>query len=288
MVVSIYLSVLVITWLLQHDTNDRPTALELSESPLMPPRLEDENFKDALNLMGEPYFFTPLISSFSYNAYLAKHDSPYHQAVISSLFTQQPKISRSFLYDSQSDPPEHATALNSTVQEHLVAIFRLHGAVDMEPPLLMPMMDQEDQKSHATFIDRQGDVVGLPSNLILPFARMAARMGIKRIKRYHITNAYRPRSVTISSVSRRKVLISDRSPVAGHPKSMKAAVFDIVTHDLVSGPIAAGAEIVSVINDVLNCFPNLALSYDIHVSHSNSKHCFLYKLIVLIFFFPPF
>ncbi|EKM74744.1 hypothetical protein AGABI1DRAFT_109872 [Agaricus bisporus var. burnettii JB137-S8] len=222
----------IITWLLQHDTNDRPTALELSESPLMPPRLEDENFKDALNLM-------------------AKHDSPYHQAVISSLFTQQPKISRSFLYDSQSDPPEHATALNSTVQEHLVAIFRLHGAVDMEPPLLMPMMDQEDQKSHATFIDRQGDVVGLPSNLILPFARMAARMGIKRIKRYHITNAYRP------------------SPVAGHPKSMKAAVFDIVTHDLVSGPIAAGAEIVSVINDVLNCFPNLALSYDIHVSHSN-------------------
>lgn len=122
----------------------------------------------------------------------AKQDSPYHQAVISSLFTQQPKISRSYLYDSQSDPPEHA-ALNTTVQEHLAAIFRLHGAVDMEPPLLMPMMDQEDQKNYAMFIDRQGDVVGLPSNLLVPFARMAVRMGIKRIKRYHITNAYRPR-----------------------------------------------------------------------------------------------
>lgn len=63
----------------------------------------------------------------------------------------------------------------------------------MEPPLLMPMMDQEDQKNYAMFIDRQGDVVGLPSNLLVPFARMAVRMGIKRIKRYHITNAYRPR-----------------------------------------------------------------------------------------------
>ncbi|KAF9445879.1 Serine/threonine-protein kinase [Macrolepiota fuliginosa MF-IS2] len=220
----------IIDWLLQHDPNDRPTALELSESSLMPPKLEDENFKGALNLM-------------------AKQDSPYHQAVISSLFTQTPKASRSFLYDSQSDPPEHA-ALNATVQEHLAAIFRLHGAVDMEPPLLMPVMDQEDQRNHATFIDRHGDLVNLPNNLLVPFARMAARTGIKRIKRYHITNAYKP------------------SPVAGHPKTTRAAVFDIITQDLASGPIAAGAEIIAVINDILNSFPNLSQNYDIHVSHS--------------------
>ena len=44
---------LVITWLLQHDPDKRPTALELSQSPLLPPRLEDEFFKGALKLMGE-------------------------------------------------------------------------------------------------------------------------------------------------------------------------------------------------------------------------------------------
>jgi translation initiation factor 2-alpha kinase 4 len=60
------------------------------------------------------------------------------------------------------------------------------------------------------------------------------------------------------------------SPVAGHPKTTKAAVFDIITQDLASGPIAAGAEIVSVINDILNSFPNLAQNYEIHVSHSKS------------------
>jgi eukaryotic translation initiation factor 2-alpha kinase 4 len=66
----------------------------------------------------------------------------------------------------------------------------------MEPPLLMPVVDlQEDQKNHATFIDRCGDLVSLPNNLLVPFARMAARTGIKRIKRFHITNAYRPRYV---------------------------------------------------------------------------------------------
>ena len=125
---------------------------------------------------------------------IAKQDSPWRQAVISSLFTQTPKPSRSFLYDSQADPPEQQAALNSIVHDHLAAIFRLHGAVDMEPPLLMPVVDlQEGQKNHATFIDRCGDLVSLPNNLLVPFARMAARTGIKRIKRYHITNAYRPR-----------------------------------------------------------------------------------------------
>lgn len=58
--------------------------------------------------------------------------------------------------------------------------------------------------------------------------------------------------------------------MAGHPKTNKAAVFDIITPDLASGPIAAGAEIVAVINDILNGFPNLAQNYDIHVSHSKS------------------
>ncbi len=70
----------------------------------------------------------------------------------------------------------------------------------MEPPLLMPLMDQEDQKNHATFIDRHGDLIALPNNLLVPFARMAARTGIKRIKRYHITNAYRPRYATYREI----------------------------------------------------------------------------------------
>lgn len=60
------------------------------------------------------------------------------------------------------------------------------------------------------------------------------------------------------------------SPVAGHPKVQKAAVFDIITPDLLSGPIAAGAEIVAVANDCLNSFPNLSPNYDIHISHSRS------------------
>ena len=44
---------LVISWLLRHNPDDRPTALELSQSSLLPPRVEDEYFKGALRMMSE-------------------------------------------------------------------------------------------------------------------------------------------------------------------------------------------------------------------------------------------
>ena len=47
----------VINWLLQHEPDQRPSAIELSQSPLMPPRMEDEYFKGALRLMGELIFY---------------------------------------------------------------------------------------------------------------------------------------------------------------------------------------------------------------------------------------
>jgi eukaryotic translation initiation factor 2-alpha kinase 4 len=43
----------VIEWLLQHDPGKRPSALELSQSSLLPPRIEDEYFKGALRMMSQ-------------------------------------------------------------------------------------------------------------------------------------------------------------------------------------------------------------------------------------------
>ncbi|KAJ2913179.1 hypothetical protein MD484_g7237, partial [Candolleomyces efflorescens] len=220
----------IITWLLQHDPEKRPSAIDLSQSPLLPPRVEDEYFNQALNMMAKP-------------------DTPHHQAVLSLLFNQPTKASRGFLYDKDLERPDYLS-LTDAVQERLAAIFKLHGAVDMEPPLLMPVVDREDEKNQATFIDRMGNLVTLPSNLLVPFARLAAKANVTRIKRYHITNVFRP------------------NPVAGHPLIQKAAVFDIITQDLEHGPVASGAEMIAVINNILNSFPNLNQTYNIHVSHS--------------------
>ena len=48
----------VITLLLQHEPDKRPTALELSQSPLLPSRVEDEYFKGALRMMGGFHSFS--------------------------------------------------------------------------------------------------------------------------------------------------------------------------------------------------------------------------------------
>ncbi|KAJ7488435.1 kinase-like domain-containing protein [Mycena latifolia] len=221
----------IITCLLDHDPDTRPTALELSQSPLLPARLEDEYFKGALGMMVKP-------------------DSPHYQAVLSSLFSQSQPPARRFLYDTETDLPEHA-ALNDIVQERLACIFRLHGAVDMEPPLLMPAVKPAEEKNHAAFIDRYGEIVVLPPNLLIPFARLAAKGNISRIKRYHIANVYR------------------EGAVAGHPKFQKAALYDIVTTDVTSGPLAAAAEMIAVANECLDTFPNLNENYEIHISHSS-------------------
>lgn len=111
--------------------------------------------------------------------------------MLARLFDNPTKPARGFLYDIEADLPEHAS-LNHIVQDRLAAIFRLHGAVDMEPPLLMPVTESgDDTKNQADFLDRHGDVVTLPINTLLPFARLAARGNIKRIKRYHIADIYR-------------------------------------------------------------------------------------------------
>lgn len=43
----------VITSLLHHDPVQRPSALELSHSPLLPPLLQDDSFKRSLDMIGE-------------------------------------------------------------------------------------------------------------------------------------------------------------------------------------------------------------------------------------------
>ncbi|KAG6330107.1 hypothetical protein ID866_8983 [Astraeus odoratus] len=191
----------IITLLLHHDPAKRPSALELSQSSLLPPRMEDEYFKGALKMM-------------------AKKDSPYYQGVLSTLFNQPGDQVRSFLYDFDAEVPEHAY-LNTIVEERLSAIFRLHGALDMEPSLLVPSTGPEDSQSQATYIDRHGDIVCLPNNALVPFARLAARNSTQRIKRFHISNIYRPNSVP------------------GHPRVTKAAVLDIITPDVTSCIVAA-------------------------------------------------
>ena len=121
--------------------------------------------------------------------------STHYQTLLSVLFKQpfsQASQTRNLLYDLEADVPEHAN-LSTIVEDRLKAIFHLHRAIDMKLPLLVPLMNLEENEPWATFIDRHRKVTYLPNQALIPFARLAARNGVKCIKCFHNMNTYHPK-----------------------------------------------------------------------------------------------
>lgn len=77
--------------------------------------------------------------------------------------------------------------------ERLTKYFVLHGARNVDVPLLMPKSRLGKQEDDQPFylLDKNGEIVSLASNVLVPFARSAARTGVTRIKRYHIGEVYK-------------------------------------------------------------------------------------------------
>jgi translation initiation factor 2-alpha kinase 4 len=124
---------------------------------------------------------------------IAKSDSPYYDNVMSLLFSQDPSLARAAIYDADMATPEHGS-LTDVIEQRVREVFVLHGAVQMHPQLLIPALtSMENDKSTVYMLDRQGDLVTLPRNNLISFARLAARTGAKRIKRYHMGDVYRSR-----------------------------------------------------------------------------------------------
>lgn len=188
---------------------------------------------------------------------VANPDSRHYGNLIAALFSNPVNQIRDVLYDEE-EQPEHA-ALDGVVEDRLISCFQLHGAVSMDPLLLMPAKAKDVNDTRAsTFLDRQGELVTLPKQLVPSFARLAARMGIERIKRFYIGNTYR----------------TSPNGVGGHPKILKAAIFDIITTDPTIG--ASEAEAIAMVNEIIDIFPGLnASTYDIHISHSKGANVWL-------------
>jgi eukaryotic translation initiation factor 2-alpha kinase 4 len=90
------------------------------------------------------------------------------------------------------DLPEY-TPMCEMVQEKLTAIFRMHGAINSEPPILTPSLDPAEDTEGILLLDKRGQVVSLANDGLVPFAREAKRRNYDRIKRFQFFNAYRPK-----------------------------------------------------------------------------------------------
>ncbi|CAG8495247.1 14730_t:CDS:10, partial [Funneliformis mosseae] len=225
----------LVKWCLQHDAKVRPSSLDILKSEFLPPKIEDEHLQDCIRTIANP-------------------NTPYYRALMSILFSQSLDKSKDYTYDfnSGNNNFDQLSALTYVrVRDHMVKIFRHHGAVELNTPLLMPKYDfYEEDKKAVYLIDTDGGLVQLPYDLTVPFTRYISRNNIMDLKRYTFDRVYR------------------ENTVGGQPRIISEVDFDIV-HST-PAPMVAEAEIFKIVDEILLEFPPIkSVNYVFYVNHTN-------------------
>eukprot|EP00064_Thunnus_orientalis_P004159 superscaffoldBa00000371_g4170 len=228
----------VIEWLLIHDPALRPTAQELLKSELLPPpQMEESELHEVLqhtmaNINGKAY-----------------------RTMVGQLFAQNTTPVIDFTYDIDLHKGSFSFSsakLQQHVYETITRIFKKHGAVRFQTPLLLPRNRKLYEGSEpACFMDHSGMLVTLPFDLRMAFARFVARSNITHLKRYSIERVFRPRKL-------------DRA----HPRELLECAFDIITP--VTNSLLPDAETIYTISEIVQEFPALQeRNYNIYLNHTS-------------------
>uniref|UniRef100_A0A673HAM6 eIF-2-alpha kinase GCN2 n=1 Tax=Sinocyclocheilus rhinocerous TaxID=307959 RepID=A0A673HAM6_9TELE len=228
----------VISWLLTHDPALRPTAVELLKSDLLPPpQMEESELHEVLqhtmaNVSGKAY-----------------------RTMVNQLFSQNISPVMDFTYDIDIHKGSfhfNTAKVQQYVYETVTRIFRRHGAVRLQMPLLLPRNRRLYEGCEtACFMDHSGMLVSLPYDLRLAFARFVARNNISHLKRYSIERVYRQRKL-------------DRA----HPRELLECAFDIVIP--ISNSLLPDAEAIYTVSEVVQEFSALQdRNYTIHLNHTS-------------------
>uniref|UniRef100_A0AAY5EBD4 eIF-2-alpha kinase GCN2 n=1 Tax=Electrophorus electricus TaxID=8005 RepID=A0AAY5EBD4_ELEEL len=217
----------VICWLLNHDPALRPTAVELLKSDLLPPpQMEESELHEVLqhtmaNVMGKAY-----------------------RTMVNQLFSQNTSPVMEYTYDIDIHKGSfnfNITKLHQYVYETITRVFKKHGAVRLQTPLLLPRTKNLYEGCElACFMDHSGMLVTLPYDL-----RVTVR------HEYIIERVFRPRKL-------------DRA----HPRELLECAFDIVVP--VMGGLLPDAETIYTVSEVIQEFSALQeRNYNIYLNHTN-------------------
>ncbi|XP_073683302.1 eIF-2-alpha kinase GCN2 isoform X1 [Garra rufa] len=228
----------VISWLLNHDPALRPTAVELLKSDLLPPpQMEESELHEVLQHT------------------MANVNGKAYRTMVNQLFSQNISPVIDFTYDDDIHKGSfHFTTakIQQYVYETVTRIFRRHGAVRLQTPLLLPRNKRLYEGCEtACFMDHSGMLVSLPYDLRLAFARFVARNNISHLKRYSIERVYRPRKLN-----------------RVHPRELLECAFDIVIP--ISNSLLPDAEAIYTVSEVIQEFSALQdRNYTIHLNHTS-------------------
>ncbi|KAF2008855.1 kinase-like protein [Aaosphaeria arxii CBS 175.79] len=227
----------LITSLISHRPSERPGCEELLRSGKVPVQIEDNAVKEALKALSD-------------------RNSPHYAKMLAALFSQKPDTqAKDFTWDiatstGTQDIKPNDILLQSLVKERLTAVFRGHGAVESQRPLLLPWSEHYTNKNVVKLFDPSGTLVQLPFDLTLPFARSIGRGA-----------PYIEKTFTISSVYR-------DSYTGGAPRSNGEADFDILSEDTLDLALKE-AEVLKVIDEVIDEFPPLSSTQMcFHLNHT--------------------
>ncbi|KAF9184078.1 hypothetical protein BGZ51_003580 [Haplosporangium sp. Z 767] len=210
----------VIRLLLNHNLKERPSSLELLQSDLLPPKMEDEYIQECVRTIANP-------------------NTPYYHRLMSALFAQNADKHKDYTYDFNAENKPYDPFFSlfyGKVRDQMVNVFKCHAAVELGTPLLTPKSDLHDSdKKSVSLMDSTGGLVQLPYDLTMPFARFICRNGITQLKRFYFGRVYR------------------ENTVGGQPQIVHEVDFDIVhnTHN----PMVADAEVIKVVDELLEEFP---------------------------------
>ncbi|XP_053488961.1 eIF-2-alpha kinase GCN2 isoform X3 [Ictalurus furcatus] len=228
----------LICWLLSHDPALRPTAVELLKSELLPPpQMEESELHEVLQHT------------------MANVNGKAYRTMVNQLFSQNNSPVMDYTYDIDIYKGSfnfNSAKLQQYVYETITRVFRKHGAVRLQTPLLLPRIRKLYEGCEvACFMDHSGMLVTLPYDLRVSFARFVARNGISHVKRYSIERVFRPRKL-------------DRA----HPKELLECAFDIVVP--VTSSLLPDAETIYTISEVIQEFSALQeRNYTIYLNHTS-------------------
>ncbi|MCJ1378773.1 hypothetical protein MMC17_001872 [Xylographa soralifera] len=232
----------IIHSLVKHKASERPSSLELLRSGKVPLQVEDEIIRTAIQGISDT-------------------NSPYYTKLLDALFSSrkgEESSAKDLTYDMAVDPSlgSDDLLLQKMVKEKLTEIFRRHGAVETQRPLLLPN-SRFYSNAAARLLDANGTLVQLPYDLTLPNARTLAKQPLTVRKTYAFGDVYRA------------------ALPGSHPKSHREVDFDIASHDNLDLAIRE-AEVIKVIDEIIEVFPSLdTANMCYHIGHSRLLDCVL-------------
>ncbi|XP_057303588.1 eIF-2-alpha kinase GCN2-like isoform X1 [Hydractinia symbiolongicarpus] len=215
----------VISWLLNHNPDERPSATELLESGYVPPKIEDSQLDELLRHT------------------LNQTNSTRYQRLMSTLFLQPVTPVLDQIYDSDchgknEDVIIEAGKILQHVKNVVINIFLKHEGVFVETPLLTPKTKIFDNMNTASFIDQNGLQLCLPCDSRVSFARYISRNNINSFKRFFFGKLFRNPGI-----------------ISAHPLALWECSFDIVTNGFSS--MLPESELIFIVFEIIKEFPTL-------------------------------